>query len=152
MPRPLATLLALTLLLGARPAAWAEPAWGVDKAEHLGVSLALSGTAYAGLRLLGRDPPALRVAFSVGLALLPGVLKELYDAGRPGNRFSGLDLTWDAVGALSGALVALGVDLLLTRWLRQERASRVAPTGADPPWFRRGFTLARPLPARESEP
>jgi len=122
-------LLLVGLLLGRVTPVGAEPAWGVDKAEHLAISLGLGAGCYAGLRALSRDPPLVRFAFSVGLALVPGLFKELYDSGRPGNRFSGPDLAWDAVGAISGALVALGIDLLVARLRRTPTRNRLVEGG-----------------------
>lgn len=122
MRAPLPPLLVLLFVLCPSPFrfARAEPAWGSDKAAHLTVSFGLGAGWYGGLRLLGRDPQGLRLAFSATLAFLPGLLKETYDAGRPGNRFSGVDLAWDAAGAVSGALIALGIDWLIGR-LRARR-------------------------------
>jgi hypothetical protein len=37
-----------------------------------------------------------------GLALVPGVAKELYDATRDCNRFSWKDMAWNAAGAYVG--------------------------------------------------
>lgn len=37
-----------------------------------------------------------------GCAMMPGVLKELIDSRQPGNKFSGSDLAFDAIGAAIG--------------------------------------------------
>ncbi|WP_374488621.1 hypothetical protein [Zoogloea sp.] len=66
---------------------------GNDKAKHFAVSAALG----AGATRLDPDP---WIAF--GLALAPGVAKEVYDSTRDCNRFSWRDLAWDAVGAAVG--------------------------------------------------
>ena len=39
---------------------------------------------------------------AVGLALIPGVAKELYDAGQACNRFSWKDMGWSVAGAVLG--------------------------------------------------
>ena len=41
-------------------------------------------------------------ATAFGLALVPGVAKELYDATRDCNRFSWKDMAWNAAGAFVG--------------------------------------------------
>ncbi len=125
--RVLSLVLVLVLSLLAEAPARADDWWGSDKAKHLSVSLAMSAGWYTGLTLLGRDPRPQRLILGSGLALLPGLLKEIYDSGRPGNRFSGKDLTWDVVGVVSGGLLALGVELLITRWAAR-RARQAAPT------------------------
>ncbi len=66
---------------------------GSDKAAHFGVSLALG----VGASRLADDT---WTAF--GLALVPGVAKELYDGTRDCNRFSWKDMAWNAAGAYVG--------------------------------------------------
>lgn len=66
---------------------------GSDKAAHFGVSLALG----VGASRLSDDT---WTAF--GLALVPGVAKELYDGTRDCNRFSWKDMAWNAAGAYVG--------------------------------------------------
>lgn len=66
---------------------------GSDKAAHFGVSFALG----VGASRLTDDTPT-----AVGLALLPGLAKEIYDSQQDCNRFSWKDLGWDAVGAYVG--------------------------------------------------
>jgi uncharacterized protein YfiM (DUF2279 family) len=121
--------LAVALLLSGLPPASsrarADDLFGKDKALHLSVSFALGSAAQAGLWLLGNDPRPVRLGLGFGLALLPGLAKEIWDAGRPGNHFSGLDLLWDAVGAALGNAAVLGLDLLLAR--RRAAATRSAP-------------------------
>lgn len=107
----LAALACAGLAAPARAERWT----GVDKAAHLGVSAALGASCYALLWAFGDDPPALRLAAAAGLALLPGLAKEMYDGGQPGNRFSGADLFWDGVGAALGSLALLGLERLLGR-------------------------------------
>lgn len=66
---------------------------GSDKAAHFGVSLALG----VGASRLSDDT---WTAF--GLALVPGVAKELYDGTQDCNRFSWKDMAWNAAGAYVG--------------------------------------------------
>jgi uncharacterized protein YfiM (DUF2279 family) len=109
--------LALILLCLAVPcvAAADDSWWGRDKALHLSVSLGLGAAAYGGLWLTGDDAPEVKLALSWSLAMLPGLAKELYDDGQPGNRFSGKDLLWDAIGALVGSGLGYLIDRLLLR-------------------------------------
>ena len=88
----------LTLLAGAAGTAvacepWRDDWMGRDKAAHFGASLALG---VAGPRLTNEPWEA------VGLALIPGVAKELYDAGQACNRFSWKDMGWNVAGAVLG--------------------------------------------------
>lgn len=66
---------------------------GSDKAAHFGVSFALG----VGASRLSDD-----TATAFGLALLPGLAKELYDATQDCNRFSWKDMGWNAAGAFIG--------------------------------------------------
>ena len=91
-------LLILTLLAGTAGATSAcergRDDWlGRDKAAHFGASFAFG---VAGSRLTTSPWEA------VGLALIPGVAKELYDAGQDCNRFSWKDMAWNAAGAYVG--------------------------------------------------
>lgn len=66
---------------------------GSDKAAHFGVSLALG----VGASRLSDD-----TLTAVGLALVPGLAKELYDSQQDCNRFSWKDMAWNAAGAYIG--------------------------------------------------
>ncbi len=109
--------LAVASILAAGEAR-ADDWWGADKAKHLGVGLGLGAASYGGLRLLdtsnGEARPV-RLGLACFMASLPGLAKELYDAGQPGNSFSGKDLLWSTLGAVVGAGIALGLELLLER-------------------------------------
>ena len=113
--------LTLALALSAPARAQADDWWGADKAYHLAVSFALAGAVYGGLALSSKDGPAVRVALSATLALVPGIAKEIYDAGQPHNAFSLRDLTWDLVGVVLGVAAGIGVELAVLR-LRARRA------------------------------
>lgn len=118
-------ILFILLSAGLSPAARADPAdpwWSADKGLHLGISAALAGTTYGVLWLADHDPLPVRAALSAGLALLPGLAKELYDAGQRGNHFSGKDLLWDAAGVTAAVALGVGLELLLTRQPGQARA------------------------------
>jgi len=105
------------LLCCAQGEACADDWWGADKAKHLGVGLALGAASHGGLRLLdrGREARATRLLLSCLMASLPGLAKEIYDDGQPGNAFSGKDLFWSTTGALIGNGLVLGLELLLER-------------------------------------
>jgi uncharacterized protein YfiM (DUF2279 family) len=122
--RRLLLIVLLLQLLTTRVAA-ADAWWGADKAYHLSLSFAFAGTCYAALALLSSDRQLVRLGLSASLALAPGVAKEIYDSGRPGNGFSGRDLTWDIVGVVAGSLAGLGVELLVRRLRARPAARRV---------------------------
>ena len=110
--------LVIALICLAAPASAAaddDPWWGRDKALHLSVSLGLGGAAYGGLWLTGDDAPEVKLALSFSLAMLPGLAKEIYDDGQPGNRFSGKDMLWNALGALVGSGLGYVIDRLMRR-------------------------------------
>ena len=84
-------LLALCLL--ASTPAVAEEWSGADKAQHFALSAAF-GTLSA-MHFENKW-----TAF--GVAMIPGLLKEIHDGSQAGNRFSGKDLAADALGAAVG--------------------------------------------------
>ena len=94
--KTLIPLLASLTFIVASPALAADDWNGADKGKHFAVS-ALLGTASA---MHFEDK---WVAF--GVAMIPGVLKEIADSSRDNGHFSGKDLAADALGA------ALGVQL-----------------------------------------
>lgn len=101
------------ILLIPAPAAAAEPLWDNDKIPHLLLSSALGGGSYAALTMWGDQGRPARLLLATSVALLPGLGKEIYDGGQPGNHFSHTDMLWNLVGALAGAGLGLGVDLLV---------------------------------------
>lgn len=113
--RALATAALVAVLPLCSGVARAESWWGVDKALHLSVSLALGAAAYGGLWLSSDDGPAVKLALGWSVAMLPGLAKELYDDGQPGNSFSGADMLYNAVGALVGCGALLTIELVLSR-------------------------------------
>ena len=73
----------------------AQDAWtGPDKKKHFAVSLVV------GLATRQLAPHNELAAF--GVALVPGLLKELVDAGQRGTNVSAKDLVADALGAYAG--------------------------------------------------
>jgi uncharacterized protein YfiM (DUF2279 family) len=89
-----------------------DPWWGTDKALHLTVGHGLGAAGYGGLWLLSDDEPAVKLALATFAASLPGIAKEIYDDGQPGNRFSAKDLLWTEVGVLSGVLTVWLIERL----------------------------------------
>ncbi len=99
------SLLAAVAAFSFTTATLAADEWsGSDKIKHVAVSAAL-GTASA---MHFEDK---WVAF--GVAMIPGVLKEVADSTRKNNHFSGKDLVADALGAALG--VQLGNWIVTTR-------------------------------------
>lgn len=113
----------LVLALLSMPAR-ADDWWGSDKALHLGVSVGLGAAAYSIGALLS-ERQVDRVAAGVLGALTAGVLKELADGlglGQPSLK----DLTWDLIGAATGALVGWLVDRFVITPLLESFAPRFA--------------------------
>lgn len=59
------------------------------------------------LRVLSERPAWIPWIAGIAIGALPGLAKEVYDAGRDGNRFSGTDLAWDLLGTATGATLAV---------------------------------------------
>ncbi|WP_298930239.1 hypothetical protein [uncultured Ramlibacter sp.] len=126
-------LKTLALLLTLAPCAHALED---DKAKHLGVSFALG---IAGEQIAARIAPDVNsVALGTGMALVPGILKELYDANHKSTKhpdgFSGKDLAADLVGAFAGALLSGMVSQRVTLFVGKDRAGepKVAVTYSMP--------------------
>lgn len=99
-------LICLTLLVSfnARADEW----FGQDKAKHAAVSFALGVGAQT---ILPEDKPL--AAF--GLAMMPGIAKELSDSRAGGSGWSNKDLVADAVGAALGVYVTRQVQIRFGR-------------------------------------
>lgn len=105
----LALLVALGIVLPTRARADANDPWFArDKALHFAASASITGAGYGGTALL-TERPWLRLASGAALGLAAGVGKELYDQSGRGHA-SWRDLTWDAVGTATGAVVAWLID------------------------------------------
>lgn len=77
---------------------------GIDKYLHLFCAYIIAdsfGTFFAPFPGINEWIAAI-IAFSV--AIVVGILKELYDRTKAGNHFCVWDLCWDAVGAFIGAI------------------------------------------------
>lgn len=79
-----------------------------DKALHFGISALIQSIAHNALRASGADYREASVAAGV-LTLSVGVTKELWDRA-DGRYFSWKDLTADAFGAGSAAVIVRQVD------------------------------------------
>ena len=111
--RSAALLVALTLALPSARAQEKDRWFGRDKALHFSATASIAIVGYAGTALVTEDRRA-RVGVGAGLALAAGIGKELWDLGGRGDP-SARDLTWDAIGAATGVLVAWTVDWLFRR-------------------------------------
>jgi len=79
-----------------------DPWLGHDKLAHAALSLALVGYGYHLARYEGGCGSRGARHLAVGITLSLGLLKELRDRSRPGNRFSCRDLAADLAGAAAG--------------------------------------------------
>ncbi|HVU50719.1 MAG TPA: hypothetical protein VHL80_08525 [Polyangia bacterium] len=113
-------------LAGPRPARAADPdPWlGRDKALHFGASAALAAGGY-GATALVTDDQRVRLAVGGGFAFSLGIAKELWDLSGHGDA-SWRDLTWDAVGTVTGLAVAVAIDWTLQKLSGEPRARAVA--------------------------
>lgn len=101
--------------------------WGQDKAKHYGVSAALTVGGHA-LSALWLEQPWQRGIAGASLGLGAGIAKELHDLAGYGDP-SWKDLTWDLAGVVTGAGLALLVDIL---WLDRGAEAAVASAPATP--------------------
>lgn len=116
--RPTRSARGLGLALAALLAFCATPAHariGRDKLLHFAVSTGLGASAATVFCTLSDDPPSLRLTLAGISALLPGLAKEIYDSGQPGNHFSGADLGFNLLGVLAGTATVALVGWLLNR-------------------------------------
>ena len=72
-----------------------------------------AGDGYAGTSLLTKRE-GVRLGVGAGLAATAGVAKEVYDRYSGGDA-SLRDLTWDVVGAMTGAMLSWLIDSYLLR-------------------------------------
>ena len=107
------TLLAASLLPATSRADEPDPWFGRDKALHFGASALLASGGYGAAALVTDDRRARLVAGGT-FALSLGAGKELWDLSGHGDA-SWRDLTWDAVGTVTGLAVAAAVDWTLSR-------------------------------------
>ena len=88
-----------------------DPWWGQDKALHFSACFMFAGDGYAGTSVFTKRESA-RVGVGASLAIAAGAAKEVYDrysGGDPSMR----DLTWDVVGATTGAMLSWLLDRYL---------------------------------------
>ena len=86
-------LIAACALLSLTGAASAQDRWnGPDKPKHIAVS------AFSAVVVESVFADSLTPLQRVGLAMVPGVAKELFDMRKGGSGFSGKDLVADALG------------------------------------------------------
>jgi putative lipoprotein len=117
------TLLAASLLPASARAGEPDPWFGRDKALHFGASALLASGGYGAAAFLTDDRGARLIAGGT-FALSLGAGKELWDLSGHGDA-SWRDLTWDAVGTVTGLAVAAAVDWTISRL--GGRHAKVAP-------------------------
>ena len=90
-------LIAACTLLTLTGAASAQDRWnGADKPKHIAVS------AFSAVVVESVFADSLTPLQRVGLAMVPGVAKELFDMRKGGSGFSGKDLAADLAGVFAG--------------------------------------------------
>jgi putative lipoprotein len=116
---------AMLVAPGAR-AADPDPWFGRDKALHFGASALLASGGYGATALVTDDRRA-RLVVGGSFALSLGVAKELWDLSGHGDA-SWRDLTWDAVGTVTGLAVAAAVDWTIERLAARRSGGAPVPT------------------------
>ena len=81
-----------------------------DKALHMGISFAIAGLTETILERNYDMTPQGLIFFSSLTAFSFGIAKETYDAHQSDNHFSSADLAYDALGAVSGSVVAYYIN------------------------------------------
>ena len=126
MTATLLCVLAPTLLpAGPARASDRDPWFGPDKALHFGASALLAAGGYGATALVTDDRRA-RLAVGGGFAFSLGIAKELWDLSGHGDP-SWRDLTWDAVGTVSGLAVAAALDYGIHWTIEKLSARHSAP-------------------------
>jgi len=101
-------LLLFFIALGTSSPAMADirqDSWvGMDKVNHFGVSapLGMFGAAMVGKSADTTD----QILYGTLIGALPGLVKELYDIGRPGATASVKDMAWNILGAAAGSMTS----------------------------------------------
>ena len=108
-------VLACLAFITSRPARATDrdPWFGRDKALHFGASAVLASGGYGAVALVTEDR-RVRLGVGGGFALALGAAKELWDLSGHGDA-SWRDLTWDAVGTVTGLAVAAAVDWAIAK-------------------------------------
>lgn len=86
-----------------------DPWLGKDKALHFGASSIIAATGYT-MGAFVFDARGHALIAGAALAAAAGIGKEMLDLARYGDP-SWRDLTWDAIGTVTGLATAWGVDL-----------------------------------------
>ena len=116
---PLGALCVLTLPLAASAQSAQtvynpDPWFGRDKALHFGVSVGLSAAGYGLGAALAPESKWVPLATGAGLSLSLGIGKEVFDQLQ-GRHFSWKDLTWDALGTVTGLALSWAIDTFVIR-------------------------------------
>ena len=77
-----------------------------DKLKHFGVSILFGAAGESCLHNATDLKEDKRVLFGTALGTLPGLIKEVVDSTKEGNRFKGSDLAADILGSFCGALLS----------------------------------------------
>ncbi len=90
-------------------AAYPQPGGRADLQLHVLVTTALTVGGYYGSAEGIGWPHRTSLGAAAGGSLALGLLKELYDRSKIGNRFSGADMLMNVIGTGVGAGIAVGV-------------------------------------------
>lgn len=116
--------MGIVLALPSAARADSDPWWGKDKALHFGVSTVIASGGY-GVGAVAFDARWKAIALGGGVAAAAGIGKETLDLAGYGDP-SWKDLTWDAIGTVTGLLLAWSIDALV-RGVSSEHPAFAAP-------------------------
>ena len=105
MTKVLSLCLAVNLLYGQTAVAHTDAWFGIDKLKHFFMSFFIESVSYSALQAAGVNHRS-AMGGAIGISLGFGAAREVHDMRTPGNIFSVRDLTWDALGTASGAVLS----------------------------------------------
>ena len=97
-------VLAVNLIYGQTAAPHPDAWFGIDKIKHFFMSAFIESVAYSALQAARMNHRA-ALGSAIGVTMAVGVGREIHDKRTPGNIFGVRDLTWDAIGAATGAVM-----------------------------------------------
>ena len=97
--------LSLAVNLVFAQAAVARDSWfGADKIKHFFMSAFVESLAFSAFQAAGANRHT-SLAGGIGVSGAIGIAREIHDMRTPGKWFSYRDLTWDAIGIGSAAIL-----------------------------------------------
>ena len=105
MSQLLSVCLAINLMYGQAAVVHQDAWFGIDKLKHFLMSAFIESVSYSALQAM-RVNHRTAMGGAIGITVGVGAAREIHDRRVPGNIFSIRDLTWDAIGTASGAILS----------------------------------------------